>query len=102
MDLKPGEIALLVAAIAVPAIFLILALTPGGLSFVGDFAMSPTNMPWVFFGGAALLFGVLAFRIYRRIRPAKKKPVAKSAHISPTPKFTLRRAADGEKPREES
>jgi len=92
MDLKPHEIALMVAAVAIPLVFLILGFTPGGLSFIGDFLMQSPNMPWVFFGGAALVFCVLAYRIYRRLRPAQKKKTAPTPeHVTPTPKFSLRR-----------
>lgn len=83
MDLKPGEIALIVAGIAVPTILLILGFIPGGLNFIGDIAMNPAYMPWIFFGGAALLFGVLAWRIYRRMRPRPKKKAEETAHVSP-------------------
>lgn len=102
MELKPHEIALIVLGVAAPTILLVLAFIPGGLSFIGDFAMNPVTMPWVFFGGAALLFGVLGWRIYRRLRPAPKKAnpanEAKPAHITPTPKFSLRQPGPGEKP----
>ncbi len=90
MDLKPGEIAIIIGGVAIPVVLLVLGFIPGGLNFIGDFAMNRTTMPYLFFGGAALLFGVLAWRIYRRIRPGKKKPVAKAApRVAPTPKFTI-------------
>ncbi|MET0293822.1 MAG: hypothetical protein ABW042_02310 [Phenylobacterium sp.] len=96
MDLKPGEIALIIGGVAIPLVLLILGFIPGGLTFIGDIAMNPTAMPWLFFGGAGLLFLVLAWRIYRRLRPARKKPVAKAApRVAPTPKFTVpQRPAD--------
>lgn len=96
MNLKFGEIALIVGGIAIPAILLILGFIPGGLSFIGDFAMNPLYMPWVFFGGAALLFLVLGYRIYRRLRPAPKKKQEEAPHISPSkmPKVTLRAQKD--------
>lgn len=84
MELKPAEIALIVVAILGPTIFLILAFIPGGLNFIGDITMDPARGPFVFFGGAAILAVVLAWRIYRRIRPAQRKSVAESAHVSPT------------------
>ncbi len=84
MEMKPGEIALIVVGVAVPVILLVLGLIPGGLNFIGDIAMNPTYMPWIFFGGAALLFLVLAHRIYRRMRPALKKKASASEHVSPT------------------
>jgi membrane protein implicated in regulation of membrane protease activity len=84
MELKPAEIALLAIAILVPVIFFVLALTPGGLNFVGDLAMDPVLGPVIFFSGAAVLFVVLAWRIYRRIRPAERKTPAETRHVSPT------------------
>lgn len=96
MNLKFGEIALIVGGIAIPAILLILGFIPGGLSFIGDIAMNPLYMPWIFFGGAALLFAVLAYRIFRRLRPAPKKKQEEIPHISPSkmPKVTLRSQKD--------
>jgi hypothetical protein len=85
MDLKPHEIVLAVLAVAVPVVVLTLAFIPGGLDFVFDIALDRVWGPVVFFGGAAILFGVLAWRIYRRIRPAPKKEPPKAApHVSPT------------------
>ncbi len=84
MELKPTEIALIVIAIVGPTIFLVLAIVPGGLNFIGDIAMDPVRGPIVFFGGAAALFVVLAWRIYRRIRPAERKAVATPERVSPT------------------
>jgi len=85
MDLKPHEIILAVLAVATPAVVLVLAFTPGGLNFVFDIAVHPVWGPVAFFGGAAVLFGVLAWRIFRRIRPAPQKTAPKPApHVSPT------------------
>jgi len=85
MDLKPHEIILAVLAVAIPVVVLALAFTPGGLNFVFDVAVHPVWGPVAFFGGAAVLFGVLAWRIFRRIRPAPKKAVSRPArHVSPT------------------
>ncbi len=84
MELKPSEIALIVVAIVGPTVFLVLAFIPGGLNFIGDIAMDPVRGPIVFFGGAAALFVVLAWRIYRRIRPAEKKSAPEVEHVSPT------------------
>lgn len=84
MELKPQEILLIVVAVLGPTIFLVLAFIPGGLNFIGDIAMDPVRGPIVFFGGAAVLFVVLAWRIYRRIRPAEKKPGPSLEHVSPT------------------
>lgn len=83
MEFKPTEIALIVVAILGPTIFLILAFVPGGLNFIGDIAMDPVRGPLVFFGLAAILFIALAWRIYRRIRPAERKPLAETEHVSP-------------------
>jgi hypothetical protein len=84
MDLKPHEIILAVLAVAVPVVVLTLAFIPGGLDFVFEIALDRVWGPVVFFGGAAILFGVLAWRIYRRIRPAPKKEPPKAApRVSP-------------------
>ncbi|MBK8838070.1 MAG: hypothetical protein IPO30_05050 [Hyphomonadaceae bacterium] len=93
MEFKPHEIALMALGIAAPTILLVLGFIPGGLSFIGDIALNPRYMPFIFFGGAALLFVVLGYRIYRRIRPAQKKttPSEETPHVTPTPKFSLRR-----------
>ncbi len=95
MELKPHEIALIVLAVAAPTIFLVLAFIPGGLGFIGDVAMNPVLMPWIFFGGAAAVFCVLAYRIYRRIRPLPKKQEAEPEHVTPNPKFTFKRDGGG-------
>lgn len=84
MELKPAEIALIVVAIVGPTVFLVLAFVPGGLGFIGDIVMDPVRGPVVFFGAAAVLFAVLAWRIYRRIRPAEKKVAPRTEHVSPT------------------
>jgi hypothetical protein len=83
MNLKPSEIALLVLAIAVPVVILGLAFTPGGLNWVFDLVLDRVYGPIVFLGGAAILSVVLAWRIYRRIRPAPRKPKETPVHISP-------------------
>ena len=101
MDLKPGDIALIIGAVAIPIMLLILGFIPGGLNFIGDFALNRATMPWLFFGGAALLFGVLAWRIFRRLRPAAKKSTEKAApRVSPTPKFTIPQKPAGQSPAE--
>jgi hypothetical protein len=84
MEFKPSEIVLIILGVAAPTIFLVLAFIPGGLNFIGDFALDPRFMPWIFFGGAGLLFCVLAYRIYRRIRPLPKKQDEEAVHVSPT------------------
>lgn len=85
MNLKAHEIVLAILAVVVPLGILVMAFIPGGLSWIIALALDPTWGPVVFFGGAALVFLVLAWRIYRRIRPAPKKPAAAAApHVSPT------------------
>ena len=96
MNLKFGEIALIVGGVALPAILLVLGFIPGGLSFIGDIAMNPLYMPWIFFCVASLLFAVLAYRIFRRLRPLPKKKQEEVPHVSPSkmPKVTLRSQKD--------
>lgn len=84
MELKPSEIALIVLAVVGPLVFFVLAVIPGGLGFIGDIAMDPVRGPAAFFAAAGVLAIVLAWRIYRRIRPAERKPIATSKHVSPT------------------
>lgn len=85
MDLKPHEIVLAILAVAVPVVVLVLAFTPGGFGFFFTLARDPVWGPIVFFSAAAILFGVLAWRIYRRIRPAEKKAKPSATpHVSPT------------------
>jgi hypothetical protein len=65
--MKPSEIALVVAVLAIPAIVIGLLLTPGVVSPFIAYASTRTGS-WVVFGGlAAAVFGVLVWRLYRRI-----------------------------------
>lgn len=83
MELKFSEIVLLVVAIATPIVILVLAFIPGGFNWVPYLLSHPVWQPVVFYGGALLLFAVLGWRIYRRIRPPERKSDAVK-HISPT------------------
>ncbi|MDZ4761517.1 MAG: hypothetical protein SGJ21_10630 [Alphaproteobacteria bacterium] len=74
MDFKPAEIAAIVLAFLVPVAIFAVVLTPGALGAIYAFAFDRQNMPFVFGGGALLTFGVLAYRIFRRIRPGPGKP----------------------------
>lgn len=82
MDLKPGEIIAIVLALAIPIVVFAVLLTPGAGDAVYAFVMRPDRMPYIFYGGAALTFGYLAWRIYRRIRPKAKKPAEPSPNES--------------------
>jgi hypothetical protein len=73
MDLKPGEITAIVLALAIPIGLFIVLLTPGAGEAIYYFIMQRDRMPYIFYGGAALTFGYLAWRIYRRIRPKTRK-----------------------------
>jgi hypothetical protein len=78
MELKPGEIIAIVLALAIPIGLFVVLLTPGAGEAIYYFVMQPDRMPYIFFGGAALAFGYLAWRIYRRIRPKARKVEQKS------------------------
>ena len=73
MELKPGEIIAIVLALAIPVGLFIVLLTPGAGEAIYYFIMQRDRMPYIFYGGAALTFGYLAWRIYRRIRPKARK-----------------------------
>lgn len=101
---KYRDIALIVIAIAVPVVFFALAFTPGGFDFVPYLLSHPTWQPVILYGGALIAIGVLAWRIYRRIRPAPRKKTS-STYVSPTkmPKVegseAVRRAREGNRDR---
>jgi hypothetical protein len=82
MDLKPGEIVAIVVALAIPIAVFAVVFTPGALGVVLGVVLDERYRGWIFFGGAAVTFAVLAFRVYRRIRP--RKPPADKPHASPT------------------
>jgi hypothetical protein len=69
MEFKPLEIVMIVLALAIPVGLLVILLIPGAGASAFAFAMDRNNMPYVFGGAAAAVTAVLAFRIYRRIRP---------------------------------
>jgi len=65
--MKPSEIAIVVAAFVIPAILIVLLLLPGVAGPLILFAASKTGS-WIVFGGlAVIVFGVLMWRLYRRI-----------------------------------
>lgn len=74
MGFKPGEIVAIVIALAVPIIGFAVLLSPGAMAAIYSFVLRDDVMPFVFFGGAALVFGVLAWRVYRRIKPKSRDP----------------------------
>ena len=85
MNFKPHEIALAVLGLLVPVTILTLAFVPGGMNWVFELVLDPVLGPIVFYVGAAVLAGVLGWRIYRRIRPAPKKKAPPAApRVTPT------------------
>ena len=83
MDFKPAEIAMIVLAFLVPVAIFAVILTPGAGEALFAFAFDRQNMPFVFGGGAFLVFAVLAWRIFRRIRPAPKSRTDDSGFTIP-------------------
>ena len=73
MELKPAEIIAIVLALAIPIGLFVILLTPGAGEAIYYFVMQPDRMPYIFYGGAALTFGYLAWRVYRRLRPKTRK-----------------------------
>ncbi|HEX5005491.1 MAG TPA: hypothetical protein VFV70_00170 [Hyphomonadaceae bacterium] len=73
MDLKISDIIAIVIAIAIPVAVFAVLLVPGATGAVLGFVLDEGRRPYIFYGGALLAFGVLAFRLYRRIRPRPDK-----------------------------
>jgi hypothetical protein len=73
MDLKFSDYVTIAVAILIPVIGFAMLIVPGAMAAVVDFVMREDRRPYIFYGGAVLAFGVLAWRIFRRIRPKQKK-----------------------------
>lgn len=71
MEFKRSEIAAIIAAILVPVVILVMILTPGAVRAITLFVLTSDNLPIVFGSAAAALFCVLAYRIYRRMKPRR-------------------------------
>jgi hypothetical protein len=76
MGFKLGEIVAIVVALAVPIIAFAVLLSPGAMAAIYNFVLRADVMPFVFFGGAAVVFAFLAWRVYRRIKPKSRNPEA--------------------------
>ena len=74
MEFKAGEIIAIIVALAIPLTIFAVLLIPGAMAGLYGFVLRPDVRPFVFFGGALIAFGVLAWRIFRRIKPAQRKP----------------------------
>ena len=77
MGFKFGEIVAIIIALAIPIAIFAIVFTPGGVGAFYRLALQPGWRETIFFGGAAVAFGFLAWRLYRRLRPKQKqdKPV---------------------------
>lgn len=65
--MKPAELALAIAAFVIPVILIVLLLLPGVSGPLIAFASTKTGS-WIVFGGLAVaVFGVLIWRIYKRL-----------------------------------
>jgi hypothetical protein len=73
MDLKFSDYVTIAVAILIPVIGFAMLIVPGAMAAVVDFVMREDRRPYIFYGGAVLAFGVLAWRIFRRIRPKQEK-----------------------------
>ncbi|MBU6318727.1 MAG: hypothetical protein KGS00_03670 [Alphaproteobacteria bacterium] len=71
MDFKRSEIIAMAAAVIIPLIIFATVLTPGAVKAITLFLLTANNMPIVFGGAAAGVFCILAYRIYRRLRPRR-------------------------------
>jgi uncharacterized membrane protein len=76
MGFKGSEIALIVLAILIPVGLFGALLVPGGMSAIVGILADPVVRPIAFGGAALVVFGVLCYRVYSRIRPRKRPPAA--------------------------
>lgn len=74
MEFKPLEIVAIVFALVIPIGAFALLFIPGGFNAALNFVMDDATRPFVFYGAAAVLVGVLGWRLYRRVRPKSGKP----------------------------
>jgi hypothetical protein len=73
MDLKFSDYVTIAVAILIPVIGFGMLIVPGAMAGLFDFVLKEERRPYIFYGGAAVVFGVLAWRIFRRIRPKADK-----------------------------
>jgi hypothetical protein len=73
MDLKFSDYVTIAVAILIPVIGFGMLIVPGAMAGLFDFVLQEERRPYIFYGGAAVVFGVLAWRIFRRIRPKADK-----------------------------
>ncbi len=81
MDYKPSDIALLAIAMIIPIILVLLLTVPGVLGAAVSFIIARENLFYVCGVGIVIAASLLGFRIFRRIKPAKKKPAPESNSI---------------------
>ena len=74
MEFKPLEIVAIVFALAIPVGAFALLFIPGGFNTALNLVMDDAKRPYLFFGSAGLVFLVLAWRLYRRVKPKARKP----------------------------
>ena len=71
MEWKPSEILIVVIALAIPTSLFAALFIPGIMGGLFGFIFAPENMQIVFTVMAMIVAGILGWRVYRRIRPAK-------------------------------
>ena len=75
MDFKRSELIAMAAAVIIPLVIFAVVLTPGAVKAITLFLLTANNMPIVFGGAAAGVLCILAYRIFRRLRPGgPRKP----------------------------
>ena len=73
MDFKPSEIIIVILAFMIPTALFAALIIPGTMMGMIKFVTSPEHVNFVFGGLAVIAVAVLAFRLFRRMRPASKK-----------------------------
>jgi len=74
MEFKPLEIVAIVLALAIPIGAFALLFIPGGFNTAVNFVMDDATRPFLFYGAAGVVFLILGWRVYLRVRPKGRKP----------------------------
>jgi membrane protein implicated in regulation of membrane protease activity len=80
---KVSEIIVIVIALAIPIGMFTALMIPGVGAAIIHFMLESDRLPWIFYSGAVVLFALLAWRFYRRIRPKSRTPDDSAGNRTP-------------------